>query len=259
MDLGIRGKTAIVCGGSKGLGRGSAERLAEAGVNLVLNARTEGPLLQAASEIAAKYGVTVTPVAADITTVEGRAAVLAKAPAPDILITNAGGPPPGVWSDWGEEEWQAAIRANMLTPIHLITTVLPGMIERRWGRIVNITSTSVRAPIPSLGLSGAARSGLTGFVAGTARQVAQYGVTINNLLPGTHDTDRIAALIRARMKGRDISYEEAKAETFAASPAGRAGTPDEFGATCAFLCSAHAGYIVGQNLMIDGGSTNLTT
>ncbi|TCT09332.1 3-oxoacyl-[acyl-carrier protein] reductase [Tepidamorphus gemmatus] len=258
MDLGIRGRTAIVCGGSKGLGRGSAEKLAEAGVAIVLNARSHGPLEQAAGEIAERYGVQVTPVAADVTTPEGRARLLEAAPAPDILITNAGGPPPGMWHDWGEAEWQAAIRANMLTPIHLITAVLPGMIERRWGRIVNITSGSVKAPIPELGLSGAARSGLTGFVAGTSRQVARFGVTINNLLPGQHETARIESLMANVARTRGISVEEARAEAYAKNPTGRFGTTEEFGAMCAFLCSAYAGYIVGQNILLDGGAINST-
>jgi 3-oxoacyl-[acyl-carrier protein] reductase len=258
MDLGIRGRTAIVCGGSKGLGRGSAEKLAEAGVAIVLNARSQGPLEQAAGEIAERYGVPVTPVAADVTTPEGRARLLEAAPAPDILITNAGGPPPGMWHDWGEAEWQAAIRANMLTPIHLITAVLPGMIERRWGRIVNITSGSVKAPIPELGLSGAARSGLTGFVAGTSRQVARFGVTINTLLPGQHETARIESLMANVARTRGISVEEARAEAYAKNPTGRFGTTEEFGAMCAFLCSAYAGYIVGQNILLDGGAINST-
>lgn len=258
MDLGIKGKRAIVCGGSKGLGRGSAEKLAEAGVNIILNARSEGPLRDAAQEIAEQFGVEVTPVAGDVTTPEGRARLLEAAPAPDILVNNAGGPPPGMWHEWGEEEWQNALRANMLSPIHLITAVLPGMIERRWGRIVNITSGSVKAPIPALGLSGAARSGLTGFVAGTARQVAKHGVTINNLLPGQHETARIESLISNTAKSKGISVEEARAQAQAANPAGRFGTTEEFGAACAFLCSAYAGYIVGQNWLLDGGAFNST-
>lgn len=258
MDLGIKGKTAIVCGGSRGLGRGSAEKLAEAGVNIVLNARSEAPLREAAQEIAERYGVEVRPVAGDVTTPEGRARLLDAAPAPDIMITNAGGPPPGMWHEWSEEDWQNALRANMLSPIYLITAVLPGMIERRWGRIVNITSGSVKAPIPALGLSGAARSGLTGFVAGTARQVAKYGVTINNLLPGQHETSRIESLMQNTAKARGITVEEARAEAYAANPAGRFGTTEEFGATCAFLCSAYAGYIVGQNWLLDGGAFNST-
>lgn len=258
MDLGIKGRTAIVCGGSKGLGRGSAEKLAEAGVDVILNARSAGPLEQAAGEIAGRYGVKVTPVAADVTTPEGRAKLLDAAPAPDILVNNAGGPPPGMWNEWGEDEWQAAIRANMLSPIHLMTAVLPGMIERKWGRIVNITSGSVKSPIPQLGLSGAARSGLTGFVAGTSRQVARYGVTINNLLPGSHETARIESLMNNTAKAKGITVDEARAAGYAANPTGRFGTIEEFGAACAFLCSAYAGYIIGQNILLDGGAINTT-
>lgn len=258
MDLGIKGKTAIVCGGSKGLGRGSAEKLAEAGVNIVLNARSRDALEQAAQEIASRHGISVIPVAADVTTPEGREQLLAAAPAPDILVTNAGGPPPGMWNEWGETEWQNAIRANMLTPIHLITAVLPGMIERRWGRIVNITSGSVKAPIAELGLSGAARSGLTGFVAGTSRQVARHGVTINNLLPGQHETARIESILQNAARNKNVSVDEVRAQAHAANPAGRFGTIEEFGATCAFLCSAYAGYIVGQNILLDGGGINAT-
>lgn len=258
MDLGIKGRTAIVCGGSKGLGRGSAEKLAEAGVDIVLNARSPGPLEQASEEIARQYGVKVTPVAADVTTPEGRAKLLEAAPAPDILVNNSGGPPPGMWNEWGEDEWQGAIRANMLSPIHLMTAVLPGMIERKWGRIVNITSGSVKSPIPQLGLSGAARSGLTGFVAGTSRQVARHGVTINNLLPGSHETARIESLMNNTAKAKGISVDEARQAAYAANPTGRFGTIEEFGAACAFLCSAYAGYIVGQNMLLDGGAINTT-
>ncbi len=258
MDLGIKGRTAIVCGGSKGLGRGCAEKLAEAGVNIVLNARSAEPLAVAADEIATRYGVSVTPVAGDVTTPEGRALLLAAAPNADILVNNAGGPPPGMWHDWAEEEWQNAIRANMLTPIHLITAVLPGMIERRWGRIVNITSSSVKAPIGALGLSGAARSGLTGFVAGTSRQVAQHGVTINNLLPGQHETDRIESLMQNTARQKGITIEAARAAAYETNPSRRFGTTEEFGAACAFLCSAYAGYIVGQNILLDGGAVNAT-
>ena len=258
MDLGIKGRTAIVCGGSRGLGRGAADKLAEAGVNIVLNARSEGPLEQAAADIAAGYGVEVTPVAADVTTPEGRAKLLAAASAPDILVTNAGGPPPGMWHDWRDKEWQAAIGANMLAPIHLITAVLPGMIERRWGRIVNITSGSVKAPIAELGLSSAARCGLTGFVAGISRQVAGHGVTINNLLPGMHETDRIEFLMNDRARSRGVSVEEVRAQAYAGNPTGRFGTTEEFGAACAFLCSRFAGYMVGQNILLDGGAINQT-
>ena len=258
MDLGIRGRTAIVCGGSRGLGRGSAEKLAEAGVDIVLNARSRPELEKAAEAIANAHGVKVVAVAADVTTPEGRDELLAACPAPDILVNNAGGPPPGMWHDWGETEWQGAIRANMLSPIHLITAVLPGMIERKWGRIVNITSGSVKSPIPELGLSGAARCGLTGFVAGTSRQVARHGVTINNLLPGQHETARIESLMNNTARNKGISVEEARTEAYRANPAGRFGTTEEFGATCAFLCSAYAGYIVGQNILLDGGAINAT-
>lgn len=257
MDLGIKGRTAIVCAASKGLGFGCAEKLAEAGVNLVINARTPEPL-EAAAERLRAHGVKVTAVAADVTTDDGRAALLAACPDPDILVNNAGGPPPGMWSDWGRPEWQKAVEQNMLTPIFLITAVLPKMVERRWGRIVNITSQSVKGPIPQLGLSNAARAGLTGFVAGTSRQVAKYGVTINNLLPGSHATDRATALEAASARAQNISVEEAGARRRAAIPAERYGTSEEFGATCAFLCSQYAGFIVGQNVLLDGGQVNTT-
>ena len=259
MDLGIRGKKGIVCASSKGLGRGCAEALAEAGVNLVMNARTPGPLTQAAAEIRARHGVDVVEVAEDITTDEGRAAVLEAANgAPDILVNNAGGPPPGLWSDWEREDFIKALDANMLTPIALMKAVMPGMGERGWGRIVNITSQSVKAPIPQLGLSNAARAGLTGYVAGTARQVAPMGVVINNLLPGIHATDRADALDGAVSRAENISIEEARERRAAVIPARRYGTAEEFGRTCAFLCSVHSGFIVGQNILCDGGATNLS-
>jgi 3-oxoacyl-[acyl-carrier protein] reductase len=258
MDLGIRGRRAIVCASSKGLGRGSAEKLAEAGVALTLNARTAETLEQTAEAIRSRYNVEVKTVAADITTAEGRAAVLEAEPAPDILVNNAGGPPPGMWSEWGEAEWQAAVQANMLTPILLTTAVLPGMIERGWGRVVSITSGSVKSPIGILGLSNAARAGLTGFVAGTARQVARHGVIMNNLLPGSHDTDRIKGLMASRAKQSGASVEEERAKGMAANPRGRFGTADEFGAVCAFLCSEHVGFMVGQNVLLDGGAFNAT-
>jgi 3-oxoacyl-[acyl-carrier protein] reductase len=258
MDLGIAGKTAIVCASSKGLGRGSAEALAAAGVNLVMNARSEGPLTEAAEAIRLAHGVDVTAVAADITSEEGRAAVLAAAPSADILVTNAGGPPPGLWSDWERDDFIKAIDGNMLTPIALIKAVLPGMMDRGWGRIVNITSGAVKAPIPALGLSNAARAGLTGYVAGTSRQVAHAGVTINNLLPGIHATDRAVALDTGVSKAEGITMDEARAKRQATIPVRRYGTAAEFGATCAFLCSAHAGFIVGQNIVHDGGAINAT-
>jgi 3-oxoacyl-[acyl-carrier protein] reductase len=258
MDLGIRGRRALVTGASKGLGRGCAEALAAAGVDLVINARGAEALEAAAGAIRAAHGVEVTAVAADIASEDGRSAALEAAGGVDILVTNAGGPPPGSWRDWAREDFQRAIEANMLTPILLMQAILPGMCDRGWGRVVNITSTSVKAPLAALGLSNTARAGLTGYVAGVSRQVAGQGVTINNLLPGTHDTDRIAYLDEQAMAREGITREEARARRRATIPAGRYGTAEEFGAMCAFLCSEQAGYIVGQNIALDGGSTNLT-
>lgn len=258
MDLGIGGKRALVCAASKGLGRGCAEALAEAGVELVINARGHEALQAAAGAIRARFGVPVTTVAADITSEAGRAEVLAAAGAVDILVTNAGGPPPGLWSDWGREDFIRALDANMLTPIALMKALMPGMMAKGWGRVVNITSFSVKAPIAALGLSNSARAGLTGYVAGTARQVAPSGVTINNLLPGIHATDRADALDQAVVKAQAISMEEARAQRAATIPARRYGTAEEFGAMCAFLCSTHAGFIVGQNILLDGGAFNAT-
>ncbi|MCB1409096.1 MAG: SDR family oxidoreductase [Rhodobacteraceae bacterium] len=258
MDLGLRGKRALVCASSRGLGRGCAEALADAGVTLVMNARGEQALDAAASEIRAAHDVEVVTVAADITTDEGRARVLEAAGAVDILVTNAGGPPPGMWTDWSRDDFIKALDANMLTPIALMQALLPGMMARGWGRVVNITSQAVKAPIGVLGLSNAARTGLTGFVAGTARQVAGTGVTINNLLPGIHATDRADALDGGVAKARGISLDAARAERAATIPAGRYGTAAEFGAACAFLCSQRAGFIVGQNILLDGGGINTT-
>jgi 3-oxoacyl-[acyl-carrier protein] reductase len=258
MELGIRGKWAIVCASSKGLGRGCAEALAAAGVNLVMNARTEGPLIEAAEAIAAQHGVKVIPVSCDITTEEGQAKVLAACDAPDILVNNAGGPPPGMWSDWDRADFIKALDANMLTPIALMKVVLPGMMDRGWGRIVNITSQSVKSPIAVLGLSNSARAGLTGYVGGTSRQVAGAGVTINNLLPGIHATDRAISLDTGVVEAQGITMEQAIAQRSKSIPVGRYGKPEEFGATCAFLCSQHAGFIVGQNILLDGGGVNST-
>ena len=258
MDLGLRGKRALVCAGSKGLGRGCAEALAAAGVDLVLNARGAEALESTAAALRGAHGVRVETVAADITTEAGRAAVLAVAGGVDILVTNAGGPPPGLWSDWDRDDFIRALDANMLTPIALMTALLPGMIERGWGRVVNITSQSVKAPIAQLGLSNAARTGLTGYVAGTARQVAPFGVTINNLLPGIHDTDRAKALDAGVMRAEGITMDEARARRAATIPARRYGSAAEFGAACAFVCSVHAGFMVGQNILLDGGATNST-
>ncbi|WP_420341873.1 SDR family oxidoreductase [Paenirhodobacter sp.] len=257
MDLGIAGKRAIVCAGSKGLGRGCAEKLAEAGVEIILNARGAEALEATATEIAAT-GARVTAIAADITTPEGREKVLAAAGQVDILVNNAGGPPPGLWSDWSREDFIKALDGNMLTPIAMMQAVIPGMIERGWGRVVNITSAAVRAPIAQLGLSNTARTGLTGFVAGTSRQVAGKGVIINNLLPGLHATDRAVSLDTAAAQAQGITIEEAAAQRAATIPAGRYGTRAEFGAACAFLCSQYAGFIVGQNIMLDGGAANIS-
>ncbi len=258
MDLGLRGKRALVTASSKGLGRGCAMALAEAGVDLVMNARGVQALEATAAEIRARFGVQVVTVAGDITTDTVRAMVLAAASGVDILVTNAGGPPPGLWNDWSRDDFIRAIDANMLTPIALMQALLPGMIDRGWGRVVNITSQSVKSPIPQLGLSNAARAGLTGFVGGTSRQVAPFGVTINNLLPGIHDTDRAVALDGGVVRARGISMDQAREERMASIPARRYGTAEEFGAACAFLCSQQAGFIVGQNILLDGGAMNST-
>ena len=258
MDLGLQGKRALVCASSKGLGLGCAEALAEAGVDLVMNARGAEALEASAEAIRKTYGVNVVTVAADVTTPEGQAAVLKAAQGVDILVTNAGGPPPGMWSDWERADFIKALDANMLAPIALMKALLPAMIDKGWGRIVNITSQSVKAPIAVLGLSNSARAGLTGYVAGTARQVAGSGVTINNLLPGIHATDRAVSLDAGVAKAQGITAQEAKTQREASIPAGRYGTRQEFGATCAFLCSQHAGFIIGQNVLLDGGATNAT-
>lgn len=254
MDMGIAGRHALVCASSKGLGRGCAQALAAEGVDVTILARTRDVLEQTADEIRAATGAKVHAVACDITTAEGRAAALAACPAPDILINNAGGPPPGDFHNWDRDDWIAALDANMLTPIELIRDTIDGMIERRFGRIVNITSSSVKAPIDTLGLSNGARSGLTGFVAGIARKYAAHNVTINNLLPGVFDTDRITKTIAAAAKAKQLSVDDAREQRMRSIPARRFGSADEFGKACAFLCSAHAGYITGQNWLIDGGA-----
>ncbi len=258
MDLGIQGKRALVCASSKGLGLGCAEALAAAGVDLVMNARGAEALEAEAANVRSEYGVDVQTVACDVTSTDGQAQVIEAAQGVDILVTNAGGPPPGMWSDWERDDFIKALDANMLTPIAFMKALLPSMMDKGWGRVVNITSQSVRAPIAVLGLSNAARTGLTGYVAGTARQVAPNGVTINNLLPGIHATDRADALDGGVAAQQGISVDEARAQRAANIPARRYGTREEFGATCAFLCSQHAGFIVGQNILLDGGATNLT-
>ncbi len=258
MDLGIQGKRALVSASSKGLGLGCAEALAGAGVNLVMNARGAEALEAEAARLRSEHGVEVQTVACDVTSAEGQAQVIEAAQGVDILVTNAGGPPPGLWSDWDRDDFIKALDANMLTPIAFMKALLPGMMNKGWGRVVNITSQSVRAPIAALGLSNAARTGLTGYVAGTSRQVAPHGVTINNLLPGIHATDRADSLDGGVAAQKGISMDEARAERAATIPARRYGTRQEFGAACAFLCSQHAGFIVGQNILLDGGGTNLT-
>jgi 3-oxoacyl-[acyl-carrier protein] reductase len=258
MDLGIAGKRALVCASSKGLGFGCAAALAAAGVDLVMNARGAEALEAAAEALRRAHGVKIITVAADVASEAGRDAVLKAAGAVDILVTNAGGPPPGIWSDWTREDFLKALDANMLAPIALMTALMPGMIGRHWGRVVNITSMAVKSPVPSLGLSNAARTGLTGYVAGTARQVAPMGVIVNNLLPGIHDTDRATSLDEGVARAKNISVADARAEREATIPARRYGTPAEFGAMCAFLCSQHAGFIVGQNILLDGGAVNVT-
>ncbi len=258
MDLGINGKRALVCASSKGLGRGCAEALAEAGCDLVMNARGAEALEDTAQFIRDTYGVSVETVACDVTTEVGRAQLLEVAGQVDILVNNAGGPPPGSWKDWERDDFIAALDTNMLTPIALIKALVPGMMERGWGRVVNITSQSVKAPIAVLGLSNSARAGLTGYVAGTSRQVAASGVTINNLLPGLHATDRAKSLDEGASKAQGISMEEAQKNREATIPANRYGTSEEFGHTCAFMCSQYAGYMVGQNVLLDGGGVNST-
>jgi 3-oxoacyl-[acyl-carrier protein] reductase len=258
MDLGLLGKRAIVCASSKGLGLGCARALAAEGVDITMNARGEEALVLAAADIRKDYGVQVKAVVADITTDAGRQAVLGSAGDVDILVNNAGGPPPGMWTDWERDDFIAALDANMLAPIAMIQAVTPAMISKSWGRIVNITSMAVKSPNPVLGLSNAARSGLTGFVAGTSRQIAPDGVTINNLLPGIHATERADALDKGVMQARGMTIEQARELRSAAIPVRRYGTIEEFGATCAFLCSQHAGYIVGQNILADGGAISAT-
>ena len=254
MDLGIAGKKAIVCAASKGLGRACAMSLAQAGVAVTINGRTAETLEETAAAIRAATGATVATVAADITTEAGRQSVLAACPDPDILVNNAGGPPPGDFRDWDRDDWIKAVDANMLTPIFLIKATVDRMIERRFGRIVNIISAAVKAPIEILGLSNGARAGLTGFVAGLARKTVRHNVTINGLLPGPFATDRFHDNIRFQAKKAGVSYEELLEKRKAENPAGRVGDPVEFGDACAFLCSAQAGFITGQNLLLDGGS-----
>jgi len=256
MDLGISGKNALVCGASKGLGRGCAEALVKEGVNVTLVARNAATLEATANELRKLVGdkVKVGFVATDITTPQGRKDALAACPQPDILVTNAGGPPPGDFRHWEREQWIAAVDANMLTPIELIRSTVDGMMERGFGRIINITSSAVKAPIDILGLSNGARSGLTGFIAGVSRTTVHKNVTINNLLPGPFETDRLWATLEASAKSSGETLEKMTAARRNMNPAKRFGTTAEFGAFCAFLCSVHASYMTGQNILLDGGA-----
>jgi 3-oxoacyl-[acyl-carrier protein] reductase len=253
MDLGIRGRKAIVCASSKGLGRGCAEALAREGVELTICARTRDALEATAADLRKLSAAPVTAVACDITTEDGRKAVLAACPKPDILITNAGGPPPGDFKNFSLGDWRKAVEGNMITPIALIQATVYGMMERGFGRILNITSATVKAPIPSLELSNGARCGLTGAVAIIARKAARHNVTINGLCPGPFDTDRLRGTTRRMADSQGVPFEKVDAERKAGIPAGRFGTTHEFGAFAAFMCSVHAGFITGQNLLIDGG------
>lgn len=253
MDLGIKGRRAIVCGASKGLGHGCAAALAREGVAVLMVARSQAPVQEAAGRLA-REGLAATALSADVTTEEGRAAILAACPEPDILVNNAGGPPPGDFRDWSRDDWIKALDANMLSAIFLIRSVVDGMMARGFGRVVNITSSSVKAPINILGLSNGARSGLTGFVAGIARETVGRNVTINNLLPGSFLTDRLTSAFAGWAARDGTSVEQAVEKRKAEIPAGRFGNAEEFGAFCAFLCSAQASYFTGQNVLLDGGA-----
>jgi len=253
MDLGIKGRKAIVCASSRGLGRGCAMALAENGVDVTINGRDEARLAATAEEIRAQTGVEVIPVAADISTPEGQKRLLEACPTPDILINNNGGPPRSQIKDLDREQILSGLIMNMVTPIELIRDVLPHMVARKFGRIVNITSIGVKMPVPFLDLSAGARAGLTAFCSGVARTVAEHNVTINNLLPGFFDTDRQRAGFAATSKLTGTAVEDLAAARLRAVPVGRFGDPREFGLACAFLCSAEIGYITAQNLLIDGG------
>ncbi len=255
MDLGIKGRRALVCASSKGLGLGCAAALAAEGVHVTMTARGAEVLAAAAAEVRqANPGVEVIEVVGDITTPEGREAALKAAGTIDILINNAGGPPPGDFRNWTRDDWIKAVDANMLTPIELIKATVDGMMERKFGRIVNITSAAVKAPIDVLGLSNGARSGLTGFVAGLSRKTVRNNVTINGLLPGPFNTDRIRGVAAGQAKNSGKSVEEILKQRASENPAGRFGEADEFGQACAWLCSAKSGFITGQNILLDGGS-----
>ncbi len=253
MDLGISGRTAIVCAASKGLGKACAMQLAKEGVNVVISARTKADIEATADEIRRIANVKVEAIACDVTTEEGRALILKACPAPDIVINNAGGPPPGDFKDFSLEDWRKAVEWNMITPIAMIKATVYGMMDRNFGRILNITSQSVKAPIASLELSNGARAGLTGAVAVMARRAVRHNVTINNILPGPFETDRLKSSTKRMAELQGKAVEEIAAKRKAEVPAGRFGQPEEFGAAAAFMCSSHAGFITGQNLLLDGG------
>lgn len=253
MDLNIAGRKAIICASSKGLGKACALALAAEGVDVWISARSSGPLQAAVDEINAAGGGKATAIKADVTTENGRTALYDACPAPDILVNNAGGPSPGDFRDWDQKTWFDAINANMYSAIDMIKRCLDGMIERRFGRIVNITSVAVKVPVTVLGLSNGARAGLTGFISGIAREPAQHNVTINNLLPGYIATDRMWSVLEAGAKQADMDLEVFHRNMFSKIGARRPGEPDEFGATCAFLCSQQAAYITAQNILMDGG------
>lgn len=254
MDLGIAGKKAVVCGASKGLGRACAEALAAEGVKVTIAARHLAQLAETGEEIRKSTGARVTVVVADVNTGEGRQSVLGACPNPDILVTNSAGPPAGDFREWNEYEWHQAVQNNMITHIMMIKSVIDGMIDRRWGRIVNITSAAVKSPYPTLGLSNGARAGLTGFVAGLSRQVVMHNVTINNILPGLFKTDTMVGRIEAGAKMAGKSFDDMLQERLKTIPAGRLGDPTEFGQLCAYICSAQGSFFTGQNFLIDGGS-----
>lgn len=254
MDLGISGKTALVCAASKGLGKACAMHLAREGALVTIVARNIQDLKAAASEIQAETGASVAIVAGDLATEEGRRAALAACPQPDILVNNCGGPPAGDFRQFTRDDWIKAFDSNMMSAIEMMKATVDGMIERKFGRIINITSAAVKSPYPMLSLSNGIRAGLTGFVAGLARETVRHNVTINNLLPGAHDTARLRNASSERAKKAGLNIEEFIAKEAASNPAGRMGTPDEFGAACAFFCSQYAGFITGQNLVLDGGA-----
>ncbi|MEQ9447439.1 MAG: SDR family oxidoreductase [Rhodospirillaceae bacterium] len=254
IDMGIAGRTALVTGSSEGLGKACAQALSRCGVTVVVNGRDAKKLEGAANEIRKATGGEIVLAPGDVTTEEGRAAIVKASPKIDILVNNAGGPPPGDFRTWDEDTWLKALRGNMLYAVFMTNAVMDHMIEQRWGRVINITSQAVKMPMPLIGLSTSARAGLTGYMGTIAREVAQYGVTVNNLLPGFFETKRLRQYLESVAATRNVSADDVAAERAAANPSRRAGHPDEFGAWCAFIASAHSGYMTGQNILLDGGS-----